>query len=102
MKKIVFIVVMLLLSSQSLALSGVTKDNYVACKSLTWLNDMIDFNRNNDRAAYQAYLSSRKCITLSRGRRVEITEAPGIYGTKTGFVLNRVKYWTLKEAIDID
>lgn len=102
MKNFVPIVVMLLLSSQSLALSGVTKDNYVACKSLTWLNDMIDFKRGNDTASYQAYLSSRKCITLPKGRRVEVTEAPGIYGNKTGFVLRGIKYWTVREAINID
>ena len=93
---------MLLLSSQSYGLSAVTKDNYVACKSIAWLNDMTAFRQRNDMASFQAYLSARKCIVLVKGRRVAISEAPGIYGSKTGFVLNGIKYWALREALDYD
>ena len=93
-------ILLMLLSSQSFALSGVTKANYVACKSISLLNEMTSFQRRNDTASYQAYLNSRKCIALRKGRRVELTAAPGIYGTKTGFVLNGVKYWALREALD--
>ena len=102
MKKLIISLALLLLSSQSLALSGVTREGYVACKSITWLHEVLDFQRRNDTASIQAYLNSRKCITLNKGRRVAITESPGIYGTKTGFALNGVKYWTLKEALDYD
>lgn len=94
--------VALLVSSQGYALSGVTREGYVACKSIAWLNEMLDFQRRNDTASIQAYLNSRKCISLRKGRRLAITEAPGIYGSKTGFTLNRVKYWTVREALDYD
>ena len=102
LKKLILSLALLLFSSQSLALSGVTREGYVACKSIPWLNEMLDFQRRNDAVSIQAYLNSRKCITLNKGRRVAITEAPGIYGSKTGFTLNRVKYWTVREALDYD
>lgn len=102
MKKIIIIAASLLLASQSYALSGVTREGYFACTSLTLLNQMLGFKQRNDTASFQANIDSRKCINLRKGRRVAITEAPGIYGSKVGFTLNRVKYWTVREALDYD
>jgi hypothetical protein len=100
MKRLILVLIIVLISTQADALSGITKGGHVACLRKEWLNDVISFVVAKDMASFQAYLDSNKCIILKKGLRVTVTESPGMFGGTTGFVAQGIKFWTVREALE--
>lgn len=99
-KKIVLATISAALSFPAFGMSGTTNDGYVACLSEALLDDVTKFVTANDKASLQAYLDSKKCIIIKGGLKVTVTESPGMFGGKTGFVFQGLKLWTYREAIN--
>ena len=99
MKKAIVTIFIVLLSSHAFAMSGTTKGGYTACLSEGLLDDFVSFAVAKDYSSIQAYLDTQKCIRLKEGLRVTVTESPGMFGGKTGFVIKGIKLWTVREAL---
>lgn len=100
MNKLSFFVICLLLSVHAYAFSAVTKDGYVACLKKEWLEDVVSFVSAKDKASFQSYIDSQKCIAIKGGLRVTVTESPGMFGRTAEFVYKGVKLWTIREGLD--
>jgi hypothetical protein len=72
----------------------------LACRSEPWFDDMMQFAAQEDFASWQPYFDANKCFSLKQGLPVTVTDWPGMFGGKTGFMVNGVKLWTYREAID--
>lgn len=99
MKKLIVFVIFIIFSSQAHAISATTNDGHAACFKKEWLDDVVNFIIAKDMGSFQAYLDSKKCIILKKGLRVTVTESPGMFGSKAGFVFNGVKLWTVREGL---
>ena len=100
MKKYVLFATVVLFSNHALALSGISKGGYTACLKKEWLQDVISFVAANDKSSFQSYLNTNKCVVLKKGLHVTVTESPGMFGGKAGFVYQGIKMWTVREAFD--
>ena len=100
MRKLIFLVVFGLISSQAHAMSATTKGVHTACLKKEWLDDVISFIVAKDMDSFQSYLDSKKCIVLKKGLKVTITEFPGMFGGTAGFVFKGIKLWTVREAFN--
>lgn len=98
MKKVILILGVLLTITHASGAS--TKGGYAICFQKEWLSELISFMVNKDRSSYEAYFDSRKCVMVKGGIKVTIIESPGVFGTTTGFVVDGVKAWTLREGIN--
>jgi len=99
MRKVIVTVFVILLSGHAYAMSGTTKSGYAACVSEEYLDDFISFAVAKDYGSIQAYLDTQKCIELKQGLRVTVTDSPGMFGGKTGFVIKGIKLWTVREGL---
>ncbi len=79
-----------------------TKDEHVACYKKKWMEDMLDFIRTENRAKFTSYIQDRRCLFMRGGRKVELTDPPGIFGSLAGFKMGGVKYWTSKDSLLYD
>jgi len=100
MKKLIIIIALVLLTSQAYAMPATTKGGGAACIKKEWLNDMFSFVAAGDKASFQAYMNSKKCIILKKGLRVTVTESPGMFGGTAGFVFRGYKFWTARESLE--
>jgi hypothetical protein len=67
MRRLIFLVIFGLISSQANAMSATTKGGHTACLKKEWLDDVISFVAAKDKESFQAYLDSKKCIVLKKG-----------------------------------
>jgi len=100
MKKVIFIVLFGLISTQAYALPGTTKGGYVACTTEKLLDDIVSFVTAKDKDSFEAYVNANKCIILKKGLNVTVTDSPGVFGSKAGFVFKGIKLWAQREALD--
>ena len=100
MNKIILFIVSVFISSQAHAMSGITTGGHAACLKEEWLDDVTSFVIAKDMDSFQAYLDSNKCVILKKGLRVTVTDSPGMFGGKAGFVFKGVKLWTYREALE--
>jgi hypothetical protein len=82
------------------AMQGTTKDGHVACAQEQWLKDMVSFVSAGDKDSFSAYLSQNRCLVMKGGLRVTVTDSPGMFGGRTGFVFQGTKLWTVREGIE--
>ncbi len=99
MKEIVIAIFLSLLAGQGYAMSATTKGGYAACVSEEYLDDFVSFAVAKDYGSIQSYLDTQKCIELKQGMRVTVTDSPGMFGGKVGFVINGIKLWTVREGL---
>lgn len=76
-----------------------TKAGYVACFKKEWLKHMSQFSVSNDKASFEAYITSQKCFIMKGGLPVTIIDYPGIFGTTVGIIYHGTQLWTVMEAI---
>ncbi len=95
-----FLSLLMLVSSSAFALSGTTKDGYIACRTEEHLNDIMSFVAAKDTASVEAYRSSNKCIILKGGLKVTVLDTT--WTGKLQFAFQGLKMWTVMEAVDID
>lgn len=100
MKKVLVFAFLLALSSPALALPGTTKGGHVACIKEQWLNNMVAFVASGDRASFAAYIEQKRCVVMKSGLKVTVTDGPGMFGGKAGFIFRGTKFWTVREAIE--
>ena len=100
MKKIIYSIVLLLISTQSIAFSGVSTGGHTACFKKSWYKEAVSFVVAGDMDSFESYFDTKKCLSLKEGIKVTITESPGIFGGTTGFVFRGVKLWTAREAFE--
>jgi hypothetical protein len=103
MKKItvIFASILLLawLFSPAQAMQATTADDAVACFTKESIDDMISFVAAQDRASFQAYINTKKCIILRGGQVVTVVDSPGMFGGTAGFVLRGIKLWTVRHGL---
>jgi hypothetical protein len=100
MRRFLMFAVLASISFSVYALTGTTKDGYVACLSEEWLGDMVKFVSAGDKKSFEAYVAARKCIVPRAGLKVTVTESPGLLGTQTAYVYQGIKFWAVREAIE--
>lgn len=89
-----------LISQAAIALPATTKEHSVACRTKSQIEDMTSFRAADDRASFNAYLNSGKCIVIKGGRKVTVTDSPGFMGGYAGFVYKGVKLWTTRGGLE--
>ena len=77
-----------------------TKDGYFACLRENWLDHMTKFIIAKDYESINAYISSKKCVSIKGGLPVTVIDSPGMFDGKTSFIYKGIKYWTYREAIN--
>lgn len=102
MKKYILVIILCgLIPINATALgSATTEGGHIACVKKEWFEDIMSFIVAEDKSSVQAYLDANKCIILKKGLKVTITESPGVFGTKVGFVISGIKLWSVREALD--
>ena len=99
MKKLLFTaIIMALVSTQVVA--STTKAGYVACGEKEFLENYIRFLVEKDDASIRAYISSWKCFSMKGGMVATVTDSPGMFGGKVGFIVDGVKLWSLRESLN--
>ena len=61
---------------------------------------MTKFIIAEDYESINAYVSSKKCLSIKGGLTVTILESLGMSGGKTSFIYKGIKYWTYRKAIN--
>lgn len=103
MKKIILTIMLYsIMPVQAVAAMGsaVTEGGHTACVKEQWFDDVMKFIVAGDKASFQAYLDSNKCVILKKGLKVTVTDSPGVFGTRVEFVYSGIKFWTVREALD--
>lgn len=98
-KTIIALAVMLSLSSLANAMTGTTKEGYPLCFQKEWLEELMQFEYAKDRASYDEYMRTDKCLIMRKAISVTVLESPGVFGTTTGIVIKGTKAWTLREGV---
>ena len=101
MKKFI-IVIALLFPIMVSAQSATTNGGYVACRSLQWYEDMVSFTAAGDRASFQAYVDTDKCISVGKGLKITVVDLIGLLSTKVEFVFRGIHLWAATESITFD
>ena len=95
-------VLLLALSTQAYALTGVTKDGYMFCMSEGFLEDLTSFMADNDDENIRDYVDDKSCAYLKGGLIVTIVKSSGFFDTRVELEYKGVRIWTFREAIKID
>ena len=97
---IVLILGLLIAAGPVWGMSGTTNEGYVACHQEQWLRDMVSFVGAKDMDSFEAYIKQGRCLIMRGGMKVTVTDSPGMFGGRTGFVFQGAKMWTLREGIN--
>lgn len=100
MKKLILIIALLVISIPAYALPATSNGGHAACLKKVWLDDLINFIVSKDKDSFQAYIDTKKCVTLKSGLKVTVTESPGMFAGTTGFIFKGTKFWTVREAFE--
>ncbi|AKJ93877.1 hypothetical protein TVD_00200 [Thioalkalivibrio versutus] len=60
---------------------------------------MVSFVGADDMGSFEAYIEQGRCVVMQGGQKVTVTDSPGMFGGRTGFVFRGTKLWTLREGI---
>jgi len=74
-----------------------TNGGHIACLSKEWLDDMLSFVAQSDRASFDAYVQTNKCLVLKDGLKVTVTSR-GLLTTE--FVYEGLKFYAPSEAVN--
>jgi len=77
-----------------------TNEGYVACIKEEWLDDMTAFVNQGDKDSFKTYIELKRCVIMNGNLRVTVTDWPGMFGGKTEFIYQGVKFWTYREGIN--
>ncbi|MBW2342483.1 MAG: DUF4124 domain-containing protein [Deltaproteobacteria bacterium] len=77
-----------------------TNDGYFACLKEEWLDHVTRFITAKDYDSIDAYISSKKCLVMKGGLVVTVIDSPGMFGGKTSFIYNGIKFWTYREGVN--
>ena len=100
MKKLIAIGVAVLLSANANAQSATTNENYIACTSKQYFDDMMAFVGAGDTASFEVYRAANKCLILKAGMTVTVIDRTLFSGTVIAY--KGVKLWTVNEAITVN
>jgi hypothetical protein len=98
--KVHLVIFMIVVSMQEQAMSATTKGGHAACLKKEWYDNMVSFVVAKDKASFQTYVDSKKCIILKKGLHVTVTESPGMFGGTAGFIFQGVNFWTARGALE--
>ena len=76
------------------AQQATTKELFPACLTEEWLDDMNSFAAVRDKASFEAYISSQKCILLKGGLKVTVVNR--------GLLVNQIAYKGIKLWVSSD
>ena len=100
MKNLFIILIVILISANANAQSATTKAGYLACTSEQFLDDVIFFKQIGDRAAGEAYIRSKKCVSPQQG--LEVTVLDTKESEKIQFDYKGTKFWTVTDALELN
>lgn len=92
----------LVLSAQSYAFTGVTKDGYMFCMTEGLLMDLTSFMAESDDDSIREYFADKSCAHLKGGMHVTVIRSSGLFDTRLELEYKGVRIWTFREAVKLD
>ena len=100
MRKLIVILIIVLMSANANAQSATTNENYIACTSERYYEDMMAFVGAGDTASFEVYRAANKCLILKAGMTVTVIDR-SLFGP-TVIMYKGVKLWTVGDAITVN
>ena len=100
MKNLFIILIVILISANANAQSATTKAGYLACTSEEYLDKVIYFKQIGDRAAGEAFIKTKKCVSPQKGLKVTVVETKD--SEKIQFDYKGTKFWTVTDALELN
>lgn len=97
---ICLLVMLALTANIAHAMPATTNEGYLACISEQYLKNVVAFVVANDVDSIQAYMDSKKCVSIKAGLRVTVIDSPGMFGGRASFIFRGVEFWTVREALN--
>nr|BDD47005.1 hypothetical protein 13 [Piscirickettsiaceae bacterium] len=91
-----------LLSVNAYAMKATTVAGHVACLSEQWFDDMALFVNSDDKASFDAYIATQKCIVLKGGMPVTVKDIGGMFDSKSIFIFRGHQLWTYRKALRLE
>jgi len=92
----------LLLSAQSYAFTGVTKEGFMFCMTESLLMDLSSFMAEMDDKSIREYVADKSCAQLKGGISVTVVRSSGYFDTRLELEYKGIRIWTFREAVKID
>ncbi len=79
--------------------AATTRDGF-ACVSKEVLETMVKATVQGDDGTQIAILRDGRCFKMRGGLTITVTDYPGVFDDKVGFVFQGVKFWTLERWVN--
>lgn len=77
-----------------------TNGGYVACRLESDLDLVIRAAGSDDRGSFKALVDGSRCSVMRASVKVTVIDYPGMFGGKASFMVDGVKFWTVREGLN--